>query len=146
VKLPRNVKIFRGQLDAAPFAGVFFLLVILLVLESKLVFSPGVRINLPAVRQALPGANTPTVVVAVDLAGHYYYQSQGISEEKLQKELKAVVQGANEPLTLEILADQSAALEPAFRLMSLAGDIGFQEILCVVRPQPLPKKVEGPSL
>lgn len=146
MKLPRNVKIFRGQLDAAPFAAVFFLLAIFLVLESKLVFNPGVRIDLPEVRQARPGPMAPTVVVAVDIAGRFYYRSQAMTEEKLQTELRTAVQAAKEPLTLEILADKSAILEPVYRLMSLAGELGFKEVLCVARPQPLPKKVERSSL
>ncbi len=47
MRLPRNAKIFRGQLDAAPFAGVTFLLLLYLVFQSKLVFMPGVRIEMP---------------------------------------------------------------------------------------------------
>ena len=67
MKLPRNVKIFRGQLDAAPFASVAFLLLIFLVLQSKLVFTPGLllRIDAPEVPLDLPGTANPTVVVAV---------------------------------------------------------------------------------
>ncbi len=45
MRFPRNVKIFRGQLDAAPLAGVFFLLLIFLVLAS-LVYTPGVPIRI----------------------------------------------------------------------------------------------------
>ena len=32
MKLPRNAKIFSGQLDAAPFAAIFFLLVLFVLL------------------------------------------------------------------------------------------------------------------
>ena len=46
MKFPRNARIFRGQLDAAPFASVFFLLVIFVMLGT-LVHTPGVRIDLP---------------------------------------------------------------------------------------------------
>ena len=42
MKFPRNARIFRGQLDAAPFAAVFFLLVIFMMLGS-LVYTPGAR-------------------------------------------------------------------------------------------------------
>jgi len=35
MKFPRNARIFRGQLDAAPFAAVFFLLVLLLMLGTR---------------------------------------------------------------------------------------------------------------
>ena len=42
MRFPRNAKIFRGQLDAAPLAGVFFLLLIFFLLSSRLAFTPGV--------------------------------------------------------------------------------------------------------
>ncbi len=42
MRFPHNTKIFRGQLDAAPFVGVFFLLVIFLLFNSGLVFTPGI--------------------------------------------------------------------------------------------------------
>ena len=65
MRFPHNTKIFRGQLDAAPFVGVFFLLIIFLLLNSGLVFTTGVRIRLPE-GVNLPGTDQPTAVVAVD--------------------------------------------------------------------------------
>ena len=47
MKFPRNARIFRGQLDAAPFAAVFFLLVIFMMLGS-LVYTPGARLRVAA--------------------------------------------------------------------------------------------------
>ena len=47
MKFPRNARIFRGQLDASPFVGVLFLVAIFLLLNSSLVFVPGIAINLP---------------------------------------------------------------------------------------------------
>ncbi len=50
MRFPRQAKIFRGQLDAAPVAGVVFLLVIFMQLNS-LLYTPGVLVHLnnPAV-------------------------------------------------------------------------------------------------
>ena len=45
MRFPRHAKIFRGQLDPAPVAGVFFLLPIFLLLGS-LLYTPGVLIDL----------------------------------------------------------------------------------------------------
>ena len=142
MKLPRNAKIFRGQLDAAPFAGVLFLLVIFLTLSSNLAFIPGVKIELPEVRQQLQGAENPTLVVAIDAAGLFYYESQATSEEKLQKDLSAAVRSSKDPLTLEVLVDKSAKFETVQQLLSLAGQIGFKDIHCVARSQPLPRRPE----
>ena len=46
MKFPRNTKIFRGQFDAAPFAGLLFVFIILLLVHPSLVFLPGVPVNL----------------------------------------------------------------------------------------------------
>ncbi|MBM3839238.1 MAG: hypothetical protein FJ398_14975 [Verrucomicrobia bacterium] len=142
MKLPRNAKIFRGQLDAAPFAGVFFLLLIFLTLSSTLVFSPGIKINLPEVREPLGGSEGPTVVVAIDAAGMLYHDNQAKTEDKLRKDLAAAVQASREPPTLEILADKAARLEIAYRLMGFAEGAGFKAVHCVVRSQPLPNRAK----
>ena len=60
MKFPRNAKIFRGQFDVAPYAGVCFLILIFLALNTSLVFTPGVPIELPEGRD-LPGVLGPTV-------------------------------------------------------------------------------------
>ena len=71
MRLPRRFQIFKGQMDAAPFAGVFFLLVIFLLLNSSLVFPPGLKLQLPATEE-LPGISGPTVTVAVDASRLYF--------------------------------------------------------------------------
>ncbi len=45
MKFPRTAKIFRGPFDAAPMIGVFFLLLIFILLAS-LVYTPGIPIQL----------------------------------------------------------------------------------------------------
>jgi len=78
MKFPRNARIFRGQLDAAPFAAVLFLLVIFLMLGS-LVYTPGVPLQLP-VANDLPGTDKPTIAVAIDGNGRLFFENQGIEE------------------------------------------------------------------
>lgn len=138
MKLPRNAKVFRGQLDAAPFAGVLFLLLIFLLLSSKLVFTPGVHIDLPVVSQTLPGALHSTLAVAVDAAGRYYYDARQTTPDELAEKLKVELQKAREPLTLEVQSDRAAQSESVYRLFSLAGEIGYTNILWVAHPQRLP--------
>ena len=69
MKFPRNARIFRGQLDAAPFVSVFFLLVIFVLLFSlpgSLLHTAGVRVELPVSGNApLPGTDHPTISVAM---------------------------------------------------------------------------------
>ena len=87
MKFPRNARIFRGQLDAAPFAAVFFLLVIFMMLGS-LVYTPGVlACSFPAA-DGLPGTDKPTVSVAIDADGRLYYENQWIEEERAERRLQ----------------------------------------------------------
>src|SRR5690348_7154256 len=102
MKFPRNARIFRGQFDAAPFASVFFLLVIFAVLSS-LVYTPGVRLRLPQAggwtpQDGLPGVEGPTVSVAL-VTNRYYFQNQSIAEPELKHRLQEAVKQAPEPLT-----------------------------------------------
>src|SRR5712671_6611365 len=104
MRFPRNTRIFRGQLDAAPFAGVFFLLVMFLLLNSSLVFTPGIKIELPQAAN-LPGTTNPIVAVAVDEKGQFYFDNQITDERRLEEKLQAAVADSRGPLTLVVLAD-----------------------------------------
>lgn len=138
MKLPRNAKIFRGQLDAAPFASVAFLLVIFLVLQSRLVFTPGIRIDLAEVPEILPGTANPTVRVAVDRNGLVYYDGQQTTLANLRVELRKLVERSKEPLTLEVQIDKAARWGAQAPLLSLARDVGMRETLLETRARPEP--------
>lgn len=133
MRFPRNAKIFRGQLDAAPFASVFFVLVILLLLTSRLAFTPGVRIDLPVVGRDLPGVANPILVVAIDIDGRLYFENQVVAPETLYERLRAVVQASREPLTLVIHADRGMKLDAAVRLMAEAPTLGFKDVSLTTR-------------
>ena len=137
MKFPRHNKIFRGQLDAGPYAAVFFLLLIFLLLSSSLVFTPGVPIHLPEVAN-LPGTVNPTVIVAVDENGQFYFQNQVSDEARLREKLQAAVANANEPLTLIVQADQDVKYTTVVRLALLAREVGIKEALLATRPPVVP--------
>lgn len=135
MKFPRNARIFRGQLDAAPFAAVFFLLVIFMMLSS-LVYTPGVHIRLP-MADNLTGTDQLTVAVAIDANGRYYFENQAIDEAQLRNRLRQVAKSAGEPLTLVIQADQAASNEMLVRLGLLAREAGITNGLLATLPRPL---------
>jgi len=132
MKFPRNARIFRGQLDASPFVGVLFLVVIFLLLNSSLVFVPGVAIKLPEAED-LPGVTGRTVRVAVDTNRHFYFRDQIIEESELQVELRRAVLETKEPLTLMLLADKTVPWETMVRLAKLARAAGLKEAILVTR-------------
>src|SRR5512140_3640750 len=116
MKFPRNARIFRGQLDAAPFAAVFFLLVMFMMLAS-LIYTPGARLELQLPQaDGLPGASGPPVWVAIDADGRLYYQNQSIDEKALRGELQEAARKSSEPLTLVVYADKSVSYDRIMRL------------------------------
>lgn len=214
----RNAKIFRGRLDAAPLAGVFFLLIIFMLLAS-LVYTPGIPIGLSAnaggasrpgkeislakngtvvfekktyatngleqlredlkrlpprttlvlrsapnapretierirdmarilelnlettgasielpVSQNVIGTTNRTVVVAINIAGQYFFENQLISETKLKSQLTAEVQKTSSPLTLVVLADKGVEYDSIVHLAQLAEESGIQQALLQQRP------------
>lgn len=133
MRFPRNTRIFRGQLDAAPIAGVFFLLVIFLLLNSSFVFTPGVPIHLPEAAN-VPGTLNPTVVVTVDEHGQLYYENQIIRADQLKERLRAAVAEAGQALTLIVRADKKVEYKDLMPLWLLAPEAGIKEIIQATRP------------
>ncbi len=141
MKFPRNARIFRGQLDAAPFAAVFFLLVMFLMLAS-LVYTPGVSLRLP-VGDNLPGTDRLTVAVAVDANGRFYFENQLIDEPGLRERLKAEVAAAREPVTLLVQADKAVSYDTLIRLTLVARDARISEAWLATLPRPFGPPAEG---
>jgi biopolymer transport protein ExbD len=133
MKFPRNARIFRGQLDAAPFAAVLFLLVIFLMLGS-LVYTPGVPLQLP-VANDLPGTDKPTIAVAIDGNGRLFFENQGIDENQLRGRLRQAAKESRE-LTLLVIADKSVTYDRLVRLTLLARDAGISQAWLATLPRP----------
>lgn len=141
MKFPRNARIFRGQLDAAPFAAVFFLLVLFLMLAS-LMYTPGVRLQLP-LTDDLPGTDKPTISVAIVSDGRYFYDNQLVQEQQLAGLLRQAVKASAQPLTLAIHADRSVSYETLIRLTMLARSAGITNSLLAVLPRLTPVRRAG---
>jgi len=135
MKFPRNARIFRGQLDAAPFATVLFLLVIFLMLAS-LVYTPGTHIQLP-LADGLVGTDKRPVAVAVDANGRFYFENQSIEENELKARLRKVVSESTEPLALVVRADKAVTYEMFTRLTVLAQQAGISEAVWATLPRAL---------
>jgi biopolymer transport protein ExbD len=136
MKFPRNARIFRGQLDVAPFAVVFFSLVILLMLSS-LVYTPGVLLELP-LADDLPGTQQPTVAVAMDAGGRLYFEDQLITDERyLVNRLRQEVLASARPLTLLVQADKATSYEMLVRMTLLARKAGITNALLATLPRPI---------
>jgi biopolymer transport protein ExbD len=135
MKFPRNARIFRGQLDVAPFAIVFLLLVLFMMLSS-LIYTPGVQLQLP-VANDLPGTEIPPISVAVNKDGRLYFENQWIEENDLKMRLHSVVTKSPEPLVVLIHADEAVAVKTIVRLELLLRDAGVSEARLATLPGPL---------
>ena len=133
MKFPRRAKLFRNPFDMTAYAAVFFLMVIFLVLGAQH-YTPGVRIELP-VASELPGTEKPTLTVAMDESGFYYFQNQIIDEAALKAQFTNAVSASTEPLILVIQADRAVRQERVVRLALLAHDAGIHEALLATLPR-----------
>jgi len=135
MKFPRTAKILRSPFEMAPFAAMFFLLVIFLLLAALLPVQ-GLRVQLqPPVAGDLPGVDKPTVAMAVDSGGRFYFKNQIVTNEmQLSNDLRQAVTGAREPLTLVIHADKSVTEDQLIHLALLARAAGIQSALLATLP------------
>ena len=137
MKFARHARLLRSQMDAAPFAAVFFLMVIFMMLAS-LTYTPGARLELQLPRgNSLAGTDRPTVSVAIDADGRLYYENQWIEEKALRGRLQEVARKSSEPLTLVVQADKRVTHERVMRLTQLASDAGIKEALLATLPGPM---------
>ena len=137
MKLPRNARIFRGRLDAAPFATVLFLLLLFMMLLSR-VYTPGIRVplDLPTAND-LPGTDKQTIAVAIDANGQFYFENEFIEAADLRARLRKAVADAREPPTLIAQADKAVRYERFIGLRLLARDAGIKEMWLDLLPRPL---------
>ena len=143
MKFPRNARVFRGQLDVAPFASVFFLLLIFVLLGS-LLYTPGVRIELPAAGD-LPGTDRPAIVVSLDANNRLYFKNRLITEGELKLSLRAAVREHSEPLALELHADKRVSYEELMHVALLAREAGIAEVIAATLPRVFPALPAPPT-
>jgi biopolymer transport protein ExbD len=143
MKFPRNAKIFRGQLDVAPFAGVFFILVMFLLLAT-LIYTPGVTIDLPVSSAEATVVQGPRVAVAVDKNGRLIYENQLIEARDLKLRLQMAVAESPEPLTLVVMADKAAEYQMCVSLAELARSAGIKKAQMVTLSRPFDRYSTNP--
>jgi biopolymer transport protein ExbD len=133
MKFPRNSRLLRSTLDVAPFAVVFFLLIIFLTLAALLP-TPGLSLRLPPASD-LPGTDKPTVAVAIDAEGRFFFANQIVTENELKSHLSRAVKNSREPLTLLVQADKSVTYGQLVHLTLLARDVGINDALLATLPR-----------
>lgn len=141
MKFPRNTRLLRSPFEVAPFAAVFFLLVIFMML-AVLLPTAGLRLQVP-VGDNLPGTLNPSVAVAVDAGGRYFFANQLVPDEPvLKSNLTAEAKNSSAPLTLIVHADKAVTYDQIVRLTLLARDSGITNVILATLPRAVapPKK------
>ncbi|HEY5298976.1 MAG TPA: biopolymer transporter ExbD [Verrucomicrobiae bacterium] len=135
MKFPRNARLLRSPFEVAPFAAVFFLLVIFLLLGALLPV-PGLHVRLqPPVANDLPGIAGANVAVAIDSSGRFYYANKIVSDKELKLALALAARNSREPLTLVIHADKTVTYEQLARLTLFARAAGITNELLATLPR-----------
>jgi biopolymer transport protein ExbD len=133
MKFPRNARLLRSTFDVAPFAVVFFLLVIFMTLAALLP-TPGLSLHLP-VAGDLPGTDKPTVAVAIDAEGRLFFANQIVTETELKSHLLEAAKKSREPLTLVVQADKAVTYNQLVQLTLVARDAGIHDVLLATLPR-----------
>ena len=132
MKFPRNAKIMRSHFDVAPFAAVFFVLLILMMVAG-LIPTEGIPLQPPKAAD-LPGVDKPTVAMAVDAQERLYFGNERVTERVLRTGLMAASKSVHSPLTLVIHADKSVSWDKLAYLSLLARDCGITNALLATLP------------
>jgi biopolymer transport protein ExbD len=126
----------------APFAAVFFLLLIFLMVGA-LIPTSGIPMHSlqPPEADNLPGTDQPAVAMAVDANASLYFDNEIVSERVLTTDLKAATAAARVPLTLVIHADKAVSYETLVHLALLARNCGITNTWLATLPRIEPAAV-----
>ncbi|MDX1952505.1 MAG: biopolymer transporter ExbD [Verrucomicrobiota bacterium] len=140
MRLPRNHKVFRGQIDAAPVVGVFFLLSLFLLLHSSIVFTPGVRVSINS-----PGSSsTNRPVVFIQANSEIRYQGRRYQFAEFEAELREQFRDGKVPRMFLLHTESASTGWTAEQVRALATELGSQVELPGTRIE-LPEAGELPG-
>lgn len=130
MKFPRSTRLFRGQLDLAPFLCVLFLLAFALALRDFLVLPRGARLELPAAASPIAaGAGERLWILALDASGRLYFENQITDPDRLVRDLRRRVDQRGAGATLLIQADRTVPYGDLTELEGLVRRAGVSHII-----------------
>lgn len=128
MSLPTHARMFTGRLDVAPFACLFFLLVIFLVLLTHLAPVPGVTVSLPEARLTEVAVGPDWLVVVMDDGGRLYFSQQLVSPDRLREELRRQLTTPEAPRRLVLQASAEVELQKLVSFYALCREAGVEEV------------------
>ncbi len=136
MRIPRTTRLFRGQLDLAPFLCVVFPLAFTALFSTYLVLPRGARVQLPALDS--PSAlspGEPRLIVAIDSRQQLYFENQVITRQALEVELARKTSTGGPDLLL-IQADVSVPYGQLAELAAIARRAGVKRAVFGTIPGP----------
>jgi biopolymer transport protein ExbD len=123
VRYQRNVKIFRGGVDAAPFAGLFFVVVLFMMLFYSHVFFPGVPIKLDAVEAPPPEMTARSIRILE--SGKIEFLGDSYDTTGLKQELQRRTQKGTLPRRLLLESELGVKETRVTQIENLLKDAGI---------------------
>jgi biopolymer transport protein ExbD len=124
MRYPRNVKIFRGGVDAAPFAGLFFATMLFMVLFHSHVFFPGVPVALADEEQEPAEMNERLVEVLRDRKVRFL--GEVYEAAAFEAEVASHVQQGTLPDRVLLKSDPGTPEEAVTRVENLLKEAGVK--------------------
>jgi biopolymer transport protein ExbD len=120
MKFPRNVRVFKGELNAAPLVGVFFLLLLFVVFAS-LVHTPGILVKLDG-----SSGQTNGLPIFVTVKGDAVFNGQTNSPSNLDRLRRDL--GARPGAVFSVRSEPGAPRDAVQRVRDLVRDAGRIEL------------------
>lgn len=134
MRYQRNIKIIKNRVDGTAFSTVLIFIIFFLLLESSLIFKPGIAVNLPAPESVkLPGLTGPSLMIGIDHLGQYYLSGKALNEEEILKQLIRAKE-KNTDTTIVIVSDKDTKVEALANLSAMTYQSGLQKVLIATRP------------
>ncbi len=138
MRFQRTTRLFRGQLDLAPFLCVLFPIALAGMLHGHLILPRGNRIALPASSAGPATApGEPTLILAVDRHQRLYFENQVTTLQSLEETLTRRSRNPR-PGILLVEADASVPYGFLMGLSDLARRSGMTEIVLSTLPASTP--------
>jgi biopolymer transport protein ExbD len=122
MRFPRHAKIFRGQLDPAAVASLFFVVLLFLFLYGSHAFIPGVQVKFE------DSHDSPEVtprLLKLQKNGLVSYIGTTYSEEEFTKKLRTAFKEGTAPRRLILEEEPGADGKQAQRLIRLGQELGI---------------------
>lgn len=117
-----------AEFSMSSMTDIVFLLLVFFLLTSPAITPDALDLILPKAKGK--SSNKQKASVSITKDGAYYVNKERVSEYTIEKELKAILSGQDEP-TLILRAEEGVPIEDAVFVMDIANKNKFKVVLAV---------------